>query len=88
MDTGTRHVGGYLRDAFSDWIDAGRPDKVENVGDKEEIWESTRLLLELQECGDIMPGDLCGQLGLPPGSTYGTAVASIRGEHGPWEENQ
>jgi hypothetical protein len=36
-----------------------------------------RLARDLTGCGNPLPSAICVELGLPPGSTYGTAARSI-----------
>jgi hypothetical protein len=38
---------------------------------------STELALNLTSCGNPLPGMTCDQLGLPKGSTYGTAALHV-----------
>ena len=38
---------------------------------------STRLALNLTRCMNPLPGMTCGELGLPPGSTYGSAARRV-----------
>jgi hypothetical protein len=38
---------------------------------------SMRLALNLTDCMNPMPGMTCGELGLPPGSTYGFAARRV-----------
>lgn len=54
-----------VRDRFLDALDAGdRP-------------LSTRLALNLTGCMNPLPGITCDELGLPAGSTYGSAARRV-----------
>ena len=42
---------------------------------------SMQLARNLTGCMNPLPGMTCGQLGLPPGSTYGSAARYVLREH-------
>ena len=82
------HCGGHLRDAFCQWLDDGMPPDIEmdvcfggfnNPAARWEsqTWPSEKLLGRLCHCTDIMPGDVCAQLELEPGSTYARAAQRL-----------
>ena len=73
------HYPNHIRQAFENWLDAGMPD----VAILEVSYEPTeiparQLLGKLWHCSDIMPSQLCGQLELPPGTTYAAAAQALR----------
>jgi hypothetical protein len=53
------------RDLFLDALDA------------RDVALSERLALHLTGCMNPLPGITCGELGLPPGSTYGSAARRV-----------
>lgn len=56
------HLPGHYREAFESFLPGWRSDdEVEVPGDQ---W------FRLNQCSDIMPAGMCGDLELPPGSTY------------------
>lgn len=73
------HYPGHLRQAFQDWIDAGRPAvaTVEVNYEPQEV-PAQRLLGKLWHCTDIMPSAVCGQLDMRPGTTYAAAAQELR----------
>lgn len=50
--------------------------------DARDVPASTRLALNLTGCMNPLPGITCGELGLPPGSTYGSAARRVLALHG------
>ena len=45
--------------------------------DASDLAGSARLALHLTGCMNPLPGMTCGELGLPPGSTYGSAARHV-----------
>lgn len=67
------HAGGPLRSAFAAWAWEGFPDRF----DLDERTITARWLVgQLWHCSDVVPPWLCGEIGLPAGSTYAAAVQS------------
>ncbi len=70
------HASGHLREAFADWVHAGKDEHVIPAdffldGEERPIpW----LFGHLWGCTDIMPSALCSNLDIPKGSTYAKAV--------------
>lgn len=60
-----RYASPAIRDRFLDALDAG------------DVTLSTELARNLTHCGNPLPGMTCGQLGLPMGSTYGSAARCV-----------
>jgi hypothetical protein len=75
------HSPGHLREAFGEWVEDGMRDEL--VGE-DIFYEGPRpirwLLGQLWHCSDIMPWNLCDDLGVPRGSTYGASVQAISGK--------
>ena len=69
------HAPGHLRDAFGALVDDD-PAAYDDVFDDEAL-PPLRLLAELSLCGDVMPGSLCQQLGLPRGCYYAEGVGVL-----------
>ena len=70
--TDASYAPATVRDQFLDALDAG------------DVALSMRLAVNLTGCMNPLPGTTCGELGLPPGSTYGSAarrVLGVRSEH-------
>jgi hypothetical protein len=68
------HAPGYLRDAFIEWVGRGANEATVTVGWDEESWPVVALFDALRDCSDIMPSDVCADLDLEPGTSYGEAV--------------
>lgn len=78
------HAPGHLRDAFHDCLfEEEFMDGPESL-DMEAVWHngsmrSWRWLLGmLWNCTDIMPSEMCEELGLEAGSNYAQGVRSVR----------
>ena len=56
---------------------ANQRDQFLNALDARDIDLCHRLAEDLKNCGNALPGVTCEQLGLPPGSTYGSAARTI-----------
>ncbi len=64
------HAPGYLRDAFCGW-DRNQPDGPLVVHTEDGRSCPLRWLVgQLWNSTDVMPGEVCDDLDLPPGSTY------------------
>jgi hypothetical protein len=65
------HAPGHIRDQFDELIEDGTPyDR-----------DSARAIAgRLWNCTDILPGQLCGLLAIPAGSTYAKASRHLRRE--------
>lgn len=63
------HMPGHLREQFIETIEVKGPSGV-----------SRRLIGRLWNCTDIVPGQVCDDLGIKCGSTYAQAVRSIRAD--------
>ncbi len=76
------HAGGQLRDPFIEWLESVEKGSAEYDdqfyedlgGERHNIGQ---LLGELQNCTDILPGDLRDQLDMAQSST-GTFAAAVR----------
>ena len=68
------HAPGHLREAFQSWLNSDREETVE-------IDEKTvplhRLIGQLWNCTDILPGEYCQSLDLVRGSTYAQVVRKV-----------
>jgi hypothetical protein len=72
------HFGGHLREAFGDWVDDGMPDNAAVELNYELVsLTAEKLLGRFVHCSDIMPGDLCSQLDMRPGTTYAQAAQRL-----------
>jgi len=82
------HAPGHLRNAFCDWweypcgLDDRRQcpcdlDELVSIGDYGDRRPVRWLVGRLWNCTDIMPGDICNDLDLAPGSTYAQGVRRI-----------
>jgi hypothetical protein len=75
------HAGGHLRDAFVDWVEDDCPDEIPAEGQVTfcdgQPRTADRLIGQLWHCSDIMPVDLCGELDMPQGTTYASAVQQL-----------
>jgi hypothetical protein len=72
------HYGGHMREAFEQWVYDGLPDTARLEVDYAEVeWPATKFLGRFVHCSDIMPGSLCGDLGMEPGSTYARAAQEL-----------
>ncbi len=75
------HFGGHMRDAFTDWVEAGRPDTAVVEEDHEpREWPARKLLGRMAHCSDVMPRDLCDDLDVRPGRTYASAAQELLAE--------
>jgi hypothetical protein len=63
--TDARYAPPAARDQFLDALDA------------HDLALSARLALHLTDCMNPLPGMTCSDLGLPPGSTYGSAARHV-----------
>jgi len=85
------HAPGHLRNAFCDWweyhcylddreydCDLDYLDDLVSVGDYGDRRPVRWLVGRLWNCTDIMPGDICNDLDLAPGSTYAQGVRRLR----------
>jgi hypothetical protein len=60
------HLPGHLRDRFAEAIEDRDDDEVQRAAGV--VWS----------CTDVLPGDLCSMLDLPPGSSYAQAARVVR----------
>ena len=73
------HSPGHIRQAFENWVDDGMPDVATvEVGYELRQVPASHLLGMVWHCTDIMPSILCGQLDMPPGTTYAAAAQALR----------
>jgi hypothetical protein len=75
----TVHKPGHIRQAFEDWIFAGRPEvaTVEVRFEPRQV-PARQLLGMLWQFTDIMPGVLCSKLDTEPDTTYAAAAQALR----------
>jgi len=59
------------------YASAKQRDRFLNALDAQDICLCQRLAADLINCGNALPGMTCKQLGLPPGSTYGSAARTV-----------
>lgn len=72
------HFPGHLREAFTDWINAGKPATVTvDVDYQPTEWPARKLLGRMAHCTDILPGGYCDELGMPQGVTYAAAAQRL-----------
>ena len=81
------HAPGHIRDAFAycaietNMFQTCKPDMdvTEYIDDwNGRKWTLRSLLGQLWNCTDIMPWELCGDLGFPAGSTHAQAARALR----------
>jgi hypothetical protein len=76
------HAPGFLREAFCmliddeelDWDELGADDRRPPKGESDKDW----ICGQLWNCTDIMPGEFCRDLEIPPGSTYGQGARAVK----------
>ena len=73
------HVQGHLREAFQRLVDNDFAGYDEVFHD--EALPPSMLLDRLSGCTDVMPGDVCEQLGLPRGCNYAQGTGAFMLEH-------
>ena len=76
------HKPNYLRAAFEEWVNAGMEvDTIWLPTRRGEVPESASWMIgQLWACTDVMPAELCRELGMSEGLTYAQAVRTLRGE--------
>lgn len=73
------HAKGYLRDAFTEWVEqywTSNETGPADVGGEERpiAW----LLGKLWNCTDCLPGSICDDLEISRGSTYAVGVRKVK----------
>ncbi|HEX5957919.1 MAG TPA: hypothetical protein VFY92_04590 [Hyphomicrobiaceae bacterium] len=61
------------------YASADQRDRFLNALDSQDMRLCQTLAADLTNCGNALPGMTCEQLGLPQGSTYGSAARTILG---------
>ena len=74
-DTDGSAVQAIVTDAH--YAPAAARDQFLGALDASDLARSARLALHLTGCMNPLPGMTCGDLGLPPGSTYGSAARHV-----------
>jgi hypothetical protein len=73
------HSPGHLRDAFVALVNEDR-DSYDDFFDREPMVPE-EVLQQLADCDDVMPNELCEQLGLAPGWPYAVGVGTYLAVH-------
>ncbi len=85
METSTMaHAPGHLRRAFVALVDESDEEYADTFDD--DPMPAVDLLWRLGNCSDIMPRDVCEQLGLPQGAPYSMGVGAFIATRGMPEE--
>ena len=71
------HGPGYLRDAFTQWVEDGAQAASWPVGFDEEQRPIRWLIGKLWNTTDTVPGSVCDELYILSGSSYAQAVRSL-----------
>lgn len=76
------HAPSHLRDAFAEWVETGQEGEVSAEWFYDGQSRPIRWLFgQLWHCSDIMPWTLCGDLDMPAGGTYASAVQLLAAEN-------
>ncbi len=78
------HYPSHLRRAFDEWVLDGCRERVrlrDTQVDFVHAWRWDVFLAWFRQCSDTMPSNLCGDLDMPQGCTYGEAALFML-EHG------
>ncbi|MCI0420395.1 MAG: hypothetical protein L0387_29565 [Acidobacteria bacterium] len=80
------HVGGHLREAFEEYIEAHNHNQLPR-GEWDPLFELDgehrpieELIDKLRYCTDIMPSSLCDDLDMQAGSTYAAGMRKIESQ--------
>ena len=71
------HAPGYLREAFTHWVEAGGQAATGPFGFNEEQRSIHWLIGKLWNTTDTVPNTVCDELDIPSSSSYAQAVRSV-----------